>query len=150
MSRCHYSIISCLLFILVLFSFSCKKKAKTQVQSDHPVPSVPVAISVYPNDPIHFPIQSVGGWEYIQGGINGIVLYRKSDQEFVAVERTSSYYPDKADAKVFVMKDNFILRDTISDSRWRIFDGAVTKGPAEWPLKLYGCSYDGNLLRITN
>lgn len=138
------------LTVLLLSSLSCKKKAKNQNPNNHPVPFVPVSISVYPNDPIHHGVQFVGGWEYLEGGINGIVLYRKSDQEFVALERTSTFHPDRGDAKVFVMKDNFILRDSISDSRWRIFDGAVTQGPAEWSLRAYGCSYDGNLLRITN
>src|SRR4051812_5159969 len=95
-----------LLLFLLLTLLSCHKKAKTQPIANHPVPYVPVAISVYPNDPLNFALQSIGGWKYIDGGINGIVVYRKSDQEFVALERTSSYHPDKPEAKVFVMKDN--------------------------------------------
>lgn len=109
-----------------------------------------IRLSIYPNDPLNFAIQSIGGWKYFDGGINGIVVYRKSEQEFVAVERTSTQLPDNAGARVFVMKDNFTLRDTVSDSRWRIFDGSVVQGPATWPLRTYGTTYDGNLLRITN
>lgn len=118
--------------------------------SDHPVLSVPVNITLYPNDPLNFKVQAIGGWMYVEGGINGIVLYRKSNEEFVAIERTSSHLPDNAAARVKVMSDNFTLRDTVSDSRWRIIDGTVTQGPAEWALRLYGTSYDGNALRIRN
>jgi hypothetical protein len=146
--RFKNSITFLLLFSIVLFS--CNKKKKDDPASQNPVPYVPLSISIYPNDPTHFSIQSIGGWKYVEGGINGILVYRKSEQEFVALERTSTFHPDRADAKVFVMKDNFILRDSVSDSRWRIFDGTVTQGPAEWPLRAYGTSYDGNLLRITN
>lgn len=133
----------------VISNFSCRKK-KTQQNADHPVPYVLVQINVYPNDPLYFKVQSPGGWMYIDGGINGIVLYRKSEQEFVALERTSAQLPNDAGAKVKVLNDNFTLRDTVSGSEWRLFDGTVTKGPATWPLRIYGSTYDGNLLRITN
>ncbi|MBX3164836.1 MAG: hypothetical protein KF900_10170 [Bacteroidetes bacterium] len=138
-----------ILFLFFTFLiFSCDKK--NQQANNNPVPSVPVNIVFYPNDPLYQKLQWVGGWVYIDGGINGIVVYRKSQEEFVAVERTSSYAPNNSAAKVQVMNDNFTLRDTISNSRWRIFDGTVTQGPAEWALRLYGTSYDGNMLRILN
>lgn len=139
---------SFILFIL-LFAFSCDKKKKQQL-AQHPVPNIPVNVTVYPNDPLYFKLQAIGGWMYIDGGLNGIVLYRKSQEEFVALERTSSYLPDDPNARVSVMNDNFTLRDSVSDSRWQMFDGSISKGPAEWPLRLYGTSYNGNRLRVFN
>ena len=136
------------LIFFLLCVFSCKKNS--QPQANNPVPSVPVSVMFYPNDASYFKLQTIGGWMYIDGGINGLVVYRKSQEEFVALERTSSYLPNNPAAKVKVMNDNFILRDTISDSRWRIFDGVVTKGPATWALRLYRTSYDGNVLKILN
>ena len=109
-----------------------------------------VQINIYPNDPLYFKVQSVGGWQYIDGGINGIVLYRKSEEEFVAIERTSSQLPDDPKARVWVQSDNFTLKDTVSGSTWRIIDGGVTKGPAKWPLRIYGTVYNGNSLAIRN
>ncbi len=139
-----------LIIALLVSIVSCKKKSKQSV-SNNPVASVPVNVVLYPNDPLNFKIQAIGGWMYLDGkGVNGIIVYRKSQEEFVAIERTSSYLPDNAGAKVKVLSDNFTLRDTVSDSRWRILDGTVTKGPAEWSLRLYGTSYDGNALRIVN
>lgn len=87
---------------------------------------------------------------YLNGGINGIILYRKSEQEFIALERTSTVYTDNPAAKAIVQNDNFTCKDTISGSKWQIFDGAVVQGPAEWPLRQYGTSYDGNVLRVRN
>jgi hypothetical protein len=133
----------------VLVIASCKKK-KAENLNNHPVPSIPVLVTIYPNDPLFFKVQAIGGWQYIDGGINGIIIYRKSNEEFVAIERTSSQLPDDAKAKVWVQQDNFTLRDTISGSEWRIFDGIVTKGPAQWGLRLYGTVYDGNSLKIRN
>ncbi len=118
--------------------------------AQHPVPSVPVNLTIYPNDPLNFNIQAIGGWMYFSGGKNGIIVYRKSEQEFVALERTSSQLPNNSNAKAIVLNDNFTLHDTISGSKWRIMDGAVTSGPATWPLRLYGTSYDGNLLKVIN
>jgi hypothetical protein len=134
--------------LLVSAVAGCRKKAKPV--SDHPVPSVAFQMTIYPNDPLYFKLQSIGGWMYVDGGINGIVVYRKSNEEFVAIERTSSSLPDNPAARVSVMNDNITLRDSISGSRWRIFDGTVTQGPAQWALRLYGTSYDSNALRITN
>jgi hypothetical protein len=143
-----------LVLLIITFSFlwgACGKKNQPAQQiKDHPVPSVPVSITLYPNDPLNFSLQGIGGWKYIAGGINGIIVYRKSQQEFIALERTSTYYPDNAAAKVKVQNDNFTCKDTISGSAWQIIDGTVINGPAEWALRPYATNYDGNALRITN
>ena len=118
--------------------------------AQNPVPSVPVNISIYPNDPLYFKVQAIGGWMYLDGGINGIVLYRKTEQEFVALERSSTKSPSDTKSRVLVQSDNFTLKDTVSASTWSILDGSVMKGPAVWPLRKYGSTYDGNLLKIIN
>jgi hypothetical protein len=135
--------------LLFLICFSCGKKSKN-ISSGNPVPSVPVQIRMYPNDVSNFNIQGIGGFMYIGGGIRGIILYRKSQDEFVAMERTSTALPNDDGAIVKVQSNNFTLRDTVSNSEWRIVDGGVTKGPAEYPLRQYLTSYDGNLLLIRN
>ncbi len=140
-------VISCLCLFIHL---SCKKNSNSNANSLQPVPSVPVAITVYPNNVSNFKIQAIGGWMYLSGGIRGIILYRKSQEEFVAMERTSPYLPNDDAAIVKVQPNNFTLRDTVSGSEWRIIDGTVTKGPSQWPLRLYGTTYDGSVLRIVN
>lgn len=142
--------ISILLAGIMLTGFiACKKKA--QVNQDN-IPYQTVNITIYPNDPLYFKLQAIGGWVYISGGVNGIIVYRKTTNDFVAIERTSTYYPDDADAKVKVQSDNFTLKDTISGSKWQITDGAILSGPATLPLRLYSTLYDNGTgaLRIRN
>lgn len=132
-------------------SLSCrKKKEEERKQLEHPVPYVPVDLTIYPNDPLNFNIQGIGGWQYFNGGINGLIIYRKSQQEFVCIERTSSQLPGNTAARAIVQADNFTLRDTVSGSKWQIVDGTVTQGPAQWALRIYSTNYDGNALRIRN
>jgi hypothetical protein len=142
------SIFNFFFFFLALL-ISCKRN-KTQPLVNHPVPSVPVNVTIYPNDPLNFRIQAIGGWIYFNAGINGIIIYRKSNEEFIALERTSPHLPNDTAARVYVTKDNFSLLDTVSRSRWQIIDGAIIKEPTQWPLRLYGTSFNGNVLRIIN
>ena len=128
--------------ILFLFIISAASFKKQTINSSNPVASVTVNLIVYPDNPLNFRLQSIGGWAYFDGGINGIVIYRKSQEEFIALERTSSYLPNNINARVKVMSDNFTLQDTISNSRWRLFDGEVIQGPAQWPLRIYATNFN--------
>ncbi len=125
---------------MLLFSF-CKK---TNTVQDN-VPYQTVNITIYPNDPLYFKLQVVGGWVYINGGVNGIIVYRQSQtgaSDFIAIERTSTYLPNDAGAKVKVQSDSFTLKDTVSNSKWQINNGAVLTGPATLPLRQYSAIYD--------
>jgi len=137
-----------LLALTCVMAAACKKKA-TPVQ-DNGIDYVPVNIVIYPGDPLNYKIQTPGGWQYFSGGVAGIIVYRKTTTEFVALERASTYYPDNFEARVKVQADAFTLRDTISGSKWQIFDGAVVAGPATLPLRIYNSTYDGTALRIIN
>lgn len=137
-----------LVAVLCVSAVSCKKKA-TPVQNNG-IDYVPVNLVIYPNDPLNVKIQTPGGWLYFNGGVYGIIVYRKSPTEFVTLERASTYSPNNPDARVKVQSDAFTLKDTISNSTWRIYDGGVISGPATYPLRIYNNTYDGNALRVTN
>jgi hypothetical protein len=133
------------LLMIVTFFSDCKKKSQT-VQDN--IAYQTVNITLYPNDPLYFKLQTAGGWVYIGGGVNGIIVYRKTatntPTDFVAIERTSTSLPDNPDAKVKVQPDNFTLKDTISGSKWQIFDGGLISGSATQNLRLYNAIFDGN------
>lgn len=136
---------------LVLFSF-CKKKT-TPVQDN--IPYQTVNINIYPNDPLNFKLQVVGGWMYVNGGVNGIIVYRQTQtgsSDFIALERTSTYLPNDADARVKVLSDNFTLKDTVSGSKWQLNNGALISGPATIALRQYNTLYDNGtgVLNIRN
>jgi hypothetical protein len=143
-----------ILFLLVLlsvFSF-CKKKNQT-VQDN--IAYQTVNVTLYPNDPLYFKLQTAGGWVYYDNaGVNGLILYRKtatnSPTDFVALERTSTVLPNNPNAKVKVQSDSFTLKDTISGAKWQIFDGGIISGASQ-NLRLYNAVFDGiNTLTIRN
>jgi len=141
--------------IIVLLAFSsvfsfCKKNK--QVQDNIAYQTVNISINI--NNPLSFPIQTVGGWMYIDGGVNGIIVYRKTGTntpvDFVALERTSTELPNNPDAKVKVQSDGFTLKDTISGAKWQIYDGGIISGASQ-NLRLYNAVFDGiNTLTIRN
>ncbi len=134
---------------MVVMLGACKKKKEEPEQ--YPIPNVPVNVMVYPNDPTNFKIQAVGGWQYYPGaGYQGLIIYRKTLQDFIALERASPVNPNNSGAAVKVQSDNFTLKDTVSGATWQIVDGAIMNSSSKWPLRLYGCSYDGNVLLIRN
>lgn len=132
-------------FLAGVFVLACRKRQPPPVTN---VPPAFVDITMLINEPLNFRIQVIGGWMYYQGGLNGLILYRKSQQEIITLERTSTADPNNPNARAKVQNDNFTCKDTISGSTWQIIDGTVINGPATLPLKQYPTSFDGNEIRI--
>jgi hypothetical protein len=132
-------------FVVILFGLlisACR---------DNPdrVPNVPVDITINVNEPAWFNIQAVTGWVYITGGSRGIIIYRKSFDEFVALERHVPYNVQDGCAAV-VTSDNVIVEDPCSGSQWIITDGSLIQGPASFNLTTYETIFTDPVLRIFN
>jgi len=135
------------LFYLLLLAFlanSCRKDNNNYVES------VPVDIYLYTNNPSFVNVSVVGGWVYITGGVRGILVYRKSNTEFMAYDRNCTYQSSEACATVVVDNTNIVAVDTCCHSRFSIYDGSVFQGPAAAPLKAYNTTFDGSVLHIYN
>ena len=133
--------------ILVLLIFlSCNKENN----NNSTVPNQTVNITIYPGDPQFAATIGVpGGWVYLTGGNKGIIVYRKTNTDFAAYERTCTYDPNNS-ARLKVLSDNVSIQDTVCNSKFLILDGSVTQGPAAAALKTYACDFDGNALHIYN
>jgi nitrite reductase/ring-hydroxylating ferredoxin subunit len=133
-----------LLFITVIFSLhSCRK-------NDNSVPDVHVDITINVNEPQFVSLNVVGGWVYITGGSRGIIVYRRSNDQFTALERHCTFDPEKSSAYAVVDSTNLTATDQTCGSAFQLYDGAVTAGPANKPLKQYHTSFDGMWVRIYN
>lgn len=115
------------------------------------VPDVPVNILMNLDNPEYFDLQPVNGFVYQSGGYNGIIVYHKSQNEYVAFDRACSFDPTNKDCeRVEVDQNRLVAVDSCCGSEFQLLDGSVLKGPAEFPLKQYQTSYDGQTLYIIN
>jgi hypothetical protein len=134
-----------ILFLSSMLFLHCNEK------NDN-IPDIYVNIELDLNNPDFTPLQYVGNYVYITGGVQGIIVYRKDAETFLAVERTCPHDPDIG--RVFVDEDGHFATDTIGcGSQFSLLvDGMVTKGPSKFPLKIYHTSFYPNLniLQITN
>ena len=114
------------------------------------VPPTNVDITINVNLPAYADIAVPGGWLYLTGGSAGIIVYRRSTDEFTALDRFCTYQPQNA-CKVTVNSDQITASDTTCcHSTFSIIDGAVTHNPATIALKSYHTIFNGTTLRIYN
>lgn len=137
-----------ILFFLLLFFFSgCKKNEKK-----HPVPNVNFDITINIDLPSYNALIGVSGWAYVDGGVKGIIIYRKSIDEFVAFDRRSPEDEDGQCATALTPKpDSFLqLKDACSGAEFSLIDGSAISG-SEYGLRQYQTVWNGtNMLRIFN
>ena len=125
---------------------SCKKS------KSHPVPSIPFDITINISLPSYIDLQGVGGWTYVTGGSKGIIVYRKSMDQFVAFDRQSPAEGGLNCATPLTPDStNFLqLNDVCTGSQFSLFDGSPMNG-CEYGLRQYQVVWDGNLsVRIYN
>jgi len=121
-------------------------------ENKNPIPNVYVDIYIDLTDPLYYDLQSVGGYVYITGGVNGILIYRSSSDDFNAYERTCPYDPDCGRVTVDDASLNAVDTVCCKSEFSLLLDGAVSQGPAKFPLKFYTCIYNRNaqILHIKN
>lgn len=130
----------------LLAAMGCKKDREASV------PLVGVDIPINLNLPEYNALQVPGGWAYIIGGSEGIIVYRKNADEFSALDRHCTYQPADQ-CRVTVDGSGVMARDTMCcHSAFLLLDGSVTQGPAALGLKQYHTQFNANtqVLRIYN
>ena len=133
-----------MLIPIILFINSCSDNRDL-------IPYVPVNRFVYLNDPLYINLNTIGSSVYINGeGYNGIILYRESQTQFRAYERTCTYEPQSSCA-VEIDSSGIIAVCPCCDSEfYLVIEGQVKKGPAEISLLQYSTTFDGEKIYIFN
>ena len=93
------------------------------------IPYVPVDFSVNVNLPAYIDLSVPSGHVLVNGGSQGIVLYRYTLDQFVALDRHATA-DISSNCQVEVAADGLILTDPCGDSEWLIIDGSVVSGSA--------------------
>lgn len=87
----------------------------------------------------------------IQGGVNGILLYRESHLEFYAYDRTCTLWPAHNEAVVEDSTFFGVFECPDCKSTYLMLNGgAPNSGPAQFPLVQYNTSLSGDVLHIYN
>jgi nitrite reductase/ring-hydroxylating ferredoxin subunit len=144
--KCNPIILFFFCFILLFSQSNCKKNESQQTD----IPVVPVNISLNPNSTEYIHLNPVNGWETITGGYRGIIVYRKSVNEFVAFERACPYDWSISTSRLVVDASGITAACPNCKSKFILLDGTPYEGPSRYPLKQYQTSYDGFLLYIFN
>ena len=133
-----------LFFFLLPVVWACKPRVE---QSQ--IPNVEVNIELNLNDIDNAPLLLVGGYRYIEGGVRGIIVRRASQDTFQAFERNCPYRPQDSCAVVELHSSGFYFEDPCCGSTFDL-SGFPTGGPAQFPLKQYSTSRQGDILYIFN
>ena len=139
-----------LLVVLFLGVTACNKDDKNdQVDVGY------VNITINPNSTEYLELNIVSGWVYLVASppSRGIIVYRMSQDEFKAFERTPPYNPNTCcDGTVctrLIVEDLFV-KDTCLNVDYLIIDGSWVSGPGKMHLVEYHTYYDGTMLNISN
>ena len=130
--------------LLIFIILSC-----TPAVEQSPIPNVPVNVEVNLNDIDNTPLQLIGGYVYVTGGVRGILLRRESHSIYRAFDRNCTFQPSDACAIVEVHSSGFYIEDVCCESVYDL-SGFPTGGPATYPLKEYQVALIDDLLIITN
>jgi nitrite reductase/ring-hydroxylating ferredoxin subunit len=120
----------------------CKKDTNS-------IPEVYVDIYLYTTDPAFAPLNATSGYAYLAGGSKGILVFRKSQNEFMAYDRHCTYKIPDGNV-VTVDASGLLAEDAACKSKFLITDGSPNSGPAVNSLKQYQTAFDGTVLHIFN
>lgn len=132
---------------LILLHIGCKKG------EDEVEPPTYINITINPNSTEYQELNTVGGWTYLPATTpsRGIIVYRLSQDNFMAYDRMPPYEPDQCcnnGVCTYLIVDMPFVEDTCTSSIYQILDGAPFSGPSSTPLIRYTTYYDGISLQI--
>ncbi len=114
------------------------------------VPYVYVNLTVYVNDPQNMALTTIGGWKYFPGGYHGLLVFRKSQGEFMVYDRACPVHPGEAGTQIEVDSNNIVLVDDVCGSQFLLSNGTTIGGPSVVPVTVYVNTFDGTTLRVVN
>jgi len=138
-----------LALLLMVASLGCKKESPAGVTG---VPNVAVNFSIDVNDPKYPTLSTVGGWAYVTGGYDGIIVYCNGNGSYLAFDRGCPYdCESNTKAIVTVQSNNIFAVCPVCGTQYSLTSGTVSnKGPGGIALKQYRTSFDGTNLTVSN
>ncbi len=111
----------------------------------------PVNFTILAGSGQFFPLNTIGGYTYVSNvGIKGILVFRLSSNQFIALERSCTQDGCNATKALVWFQPGNACKDSICGSVFSASDGSVQTGPASISLYKYNTNWDGNQLHIYN
>ncbi len=149
----NFKFVSRSVFLKIFFVVSIVLVTTIQCNDQDVIPYVWVNFELNIYDPDFSALQSVGGFVYLNGGFKGLIIYRRSIDEFRAYDRSCTYQPAEPCEKITVDKSTLFAECACCGSRFMMYDGMLAKGPAARSLVEYEASVFDELtgtLHISN
>ena len=149
------TIVSGISILIVLLVCQCKDTAPN---TSNYIPEGPVSLVINTDLPEYNLLKFMGNYMYFEGGHRGVILMHTFEDNFVAIERTCSFEPDRDCSKIYVDSTKASLRcgsfkvgkwDSCCDSRF-LYTGQVTQGPAQFNLRTYNVTVNGSTITVRN
>ena len=131
------------IFFLIFF-ISCG-------ESNNYIPDVFVNHEIDLNSPENISLSALGGNLIIENqGYNGLIVYRFSNYEYHAFDKSCTYEPLTACAEIDSISSSLAICNCCNSVFLLDQEGSVANGPAILSLKRYSTFLDGNMLFISN
>ena len=106
-------------------------------------------INVNLNYPQFQKLKLDGGYVYLDGGgLKGIILYRASENSYLAYDRACPHNPNGEIVQVDL--SSLFMIDNVCHSSFNFSDGQPTGGPSMRPLVQYRVDQEGTVLKISD
>ena len=142
---CKIATMKSTLYILIisLLISSCNSK------EDY-IQEVYVNVLIDLNLPLYSYLQVSGNSMFIEGGVEGIIIYHGVGDDYKVYDRNCSYEPSLACSHIDSVNAGIAYCGCCTSAFLLAQDGAVANSPALLPLKEYFFTLSGNQMRISN
>jgi nitrite reductase/ring-hydroxylating ferredoxin subunit len=135
------------LFLIGIIT-GCKKDSTTATTG---VPNVSVNFTVDVDAGGYANLLVAGGWMYVSGGYDGILLYCQTPGNYIAYDRGCPYDCEtNAKAIITVQTGGITAVCPVCGTTYSMLNGTITKGPGSIALKQYQTNFDGTNLTVSN
>ena len=133
-----------LILVLLLTQATCDNNVQN-------IPYVPVNFDINLNLPAYNSLNFPSEHLLLEGGSKGLIVYRYTIDQFVVLDRHSTY-DIPLGCQVSVNENGLLISDDsdCSESKWIIIDGTVSQGPALLPLHRYNTTWNPPILSVYN
>ena len=131
------------LLIISLLIISCNSK-------DDYIKDVYVNIHIDLSLPEHSDLQASGNSIFIEGGVEGIIIYHGVGSDYTVYDRNCTYEPSLSCSYIDSINSTIAYCGCCTSAFMIDQDGAVANSPALLPLKQYHWALSGSQMRIYN